>query len=139
MFRTFRTFVGAIESLAGSVRGLVIALAHDVEQRAEAGGALERLEALERTRSMWEAEMEALVLKAEGKLKASNNSEARARTMVRHYEKEFDPLDPDRDEVEDGIPAGYAPAGAEERLHAMPESVAVEPKKALATRVKFGV
>jgi hypothetical protein len=54
----------------------------------------------------WEAEVEAVLLKAEGKLSAANNAEARARTMKKNYEKHFDPLDDDREAAPQGILPG---------------------------------
>ena len=39
-------------------------------------------------------------MKAEGKLQAASNSEARTRTMKKSYEKLLDPFDPDSEEAE---------------------------------------
>ena len=39
-----------------------------------------------------------MLMKAEGKLKAAANSEARERTMRKSYEKHLDPFDPDGEE-----------------------------------------
>jgi len=60
--------------------------------------------------------MEAVLLKAEGKLQAANNAEARERTMRKTYEKFIDPFDPEGDEAPEGIAPGYAARGEEEGL-----------------------
>ncbi len=51
-------------------------------------GLNERLEKLELSRATWEAEMDAILIKAENRLKSANNAESRARTMLKH-EAEF--------------------------------------------------
>jgi len=95
-----------------------------------------RLEALERSRAVWEAELEALVLKAESTLKSANNAESRARTMKRHNEKHADPFDDDGEEVERAVPEGYAPAVPEEELQPLHMGVATD-DKARAMMLKF--
>lgn len=47
----------------------------------------ERVEALELTRAKWQAEMEGLVLKAEGRYRAAAASETRERAQRKAYEK----------------------------------------------------
>lgn len=80
----------ALQGLTGAIRDLANA------QR-EAGPSADRLDLLERHRVQFEADVEGLLLKAEGKLKAANNAEARERQMKASYEKNLDTFDPDGD------------------------------------------
>lgn len=107
-----------------------------VEQRTDAGPFEERLEDLERTRARWEAEMEAILLKADSTLKSASNAESRSRTMMKHAEKLADPLDFESEVVEAAVPEGYAPGGEEEELQPLPLDVALTPKE-FALRAKF--
>jgi len=98
---------------------------------------LQRLEELERTRGLWEAEVEGILQKAEGKLKAAANSEARTRTMKKSYEEFLDPFGDDREEVEEAIQESDAEPGYAEELQPVRLGVEAESKKAYATRMKF--
>ena len=103
MFAVFRRLSEAIEALA--------------EVQRQAGPATHRLAKLEQlvvdlelSRAKWEVEVEATLLRAEGKLKAAANAEARERTMRKTYGREADPF---ADESE-GVEAPAAPAGDDE-------------------------
>lgn len=104
------------------------------------GGLVERVELLERDRAQFEVDVEGMLLKAEGKLKAANNSEARERTMRNHAERLSDPFS---DEVEAELPEGAgflpisdAPGGPEEGVQPMHMAVEI-PDKEHALRLKF--
>jgi len=86
IFRGFRRLLDALDAVAAAIRDLATV------QR-DAGPALLRLEALELHRAQFQAEMEGLLLRAEGKLKAASNAEARERQMKKSYEKDVDPFD----------------------------------------------
>lgn len=97
---------------------------------------LDRLCLLETEQKRWQAEVEALLLRAEGKLQAASNAEARARTMKKHAEKLTDPFDIEGEEGEEAVPEGYAPRSEEEWVQ--PLRVGVAPNhKANALRYKF--
>jgi len=108
----------------------------------EQGPAGERLEALELSRHQWEATCEGLLQKAEGKLRAANNAEARERANKKSYEHLLDPLAEVGDDPEAATrhpdSANDAPPSEAERMQAMRLDVAPSPK-ALAQRAKFGV
>jgi len=132
VFRDFR-------SLLDALRALVSVLADLVEAQRELGPAVERLEALELSRHHFEAEISGMVLKAEGKLKAANNSEARERQLKKSYENRIDPLDPDSQEAEEVGETVYdldVARGEEERLQALRLDVAPN-SKANALRRKW--
>jgi len=84
------------------------------ERLAGSAPAEARLEELERSRVLWEADVEALLLKADSTLRSANNAEARARTMVRHVDDFIDPFDGDREEVAEAVrPSDVAPSEEE--------------------------
>ncbi len=87
--RGFRRLLEALELIGLSLSELV-------QGQREAGPAIDRLDALERSRHQFEAEVQGLLLKAEGKLKAASNAEARERQLKKSYERDLlDGIDPD--------------------------------------------
>jgi len=125
----FRRLIAAVQSLDRSLHALT-------QTMDEAGPATERLDALELSRVRFEADIEGLLLKAEGKWKASAASETRARNMLKHYESEADLFDSDSDEESEAVPDGYAPDREEEEVLAVPVGVE-ETYKTRALRRKF--
>jgi len=139
MFSTFR-------DLSEAVRGLVVALDHiqrsqaeDIALRRESGDMEERLSALETSRAMWEAEVEAEWMKAESSRQAAANAESRTRTMKKSYEKYADPFDEDEQEEQRPdrgiIPQPYVENGEAEAVPAVHMGLE-DPKQALM-RAKF--
>jgi len=106
------------------------------------GPATARLDALELSRYQWEAMCEGLLQKAEGKLGAARNAEARERVNKKSYEHLLDPLAEIGEQPETSMGSADivhdAPASEEERLHALRLDVAPT-NKTLAQRAKFGV
>jgi len=133
VLRDFRRLVEAVEELAAVLRGLL-------EVQRGAGPALDRIEALELSRHQFEAAIEGTLLKAEGKLKAASNAEARERQLKRSYESRLDDIDPHGDpasQVETVL--GNDAAGSEAAgVHPLRLDVAPD-NKALAVRAKFGL
>lgn len=134
VFRGFRRLLEALELVA-------LALSELVAAQKDAGGALDRIAALELSRHKFEAECAGKLLQADGKLKGALNAEARERQLKKSYERLADDLDPDGTEPE--APGGGpvlvhdAEASEAERLHAMRLDLAADPK-ARALRVKWG-
>jgi len=130
MFKTIRALVEALNRVNATLGQLVAA-------QAEAGPPLDRLEHLELSRVSWEAEVEGILLKAQGKEKAARSAEARTRTMRRFNEENFDTVDEDSVEVTPAIPQGYAPASEEEEVQ--PVRLGVAPtNKTVASKLKWG-
>jgi len=134
MLREIRALPAALERVAGALEALL-------ERQIESGPAEARLEELERSRARWEAEIEALLLRADSTLKAANNAESRSRTMKRNYEKLFGELDPDRvEELEiearRELQDRDVEAVADQGVLELPVGVAAD-HKAWATRLKF--
>jgi len=109
------------------------------ELQREAGPGEARLEDLERSRAKWEAEMEALLIKADSTYKSAANAESRARTMVKAYEKELDPFPEDSEEEleQAAVLPEYARAGEAEGVQPLRVDVASDYKQN-ALRHKFG-
>jgi len=129
VLRDFRALTEAVNGLSEHIRQ-----ARAVQAKSNPSEA--RLEELERSRALFEADMEALLMKAEGKLQAANNAESRTRTMKKSYEKLVDPFDLDSEEVEAPVSGGYAPLGEEEGVQQLYMDVAPN-NKTRALRAKF--
>ena len=137
IFPGFRRLLDSIEALTLTLRDLV-----NIQR--ELGPAIERLDALERSRNQFEAECEGMLLKADGKLKAANSSEQRERQLKKANERFTDPLG---DEGE-APPEGYDPANvaaASDAGAGSPEGVSplrmvlAANNKAHAVRTKWGM
>jgi len=107
----------------------------------EQGPARERLEALELSRAQWEAEMQGLVLKAEGQYRAAFNAEARERTIKKSNERNADSFSETGDQPETPedvtvLSDDVAPS-EEERLQSMRLVLEANPK-AIAVNHKWG-
>ncbi len=90
IFRGFRRFLEAMEALT-----LALVALNKTQQ--ENGPAIDRLDALERSRHQFEAECVGLLAKADGRVKVANSSEQRERQIKKANERLSDPF---RDEGE---------------------------------------
>jgi len=141
IFQEIRALREAAEKAAftaGKLTGAVLTL---VELHKLRGPDEARLEDLERTRAHWEAEMEAMMLKADSTHRSAQNAESRARTMQKNYERHFDPFDPDSAEDEAEAPgavrADNGEIGPTQEMYDV--SVDLERNtKAHAVRAKWG-
>ena len=140
MFRTFRRLLAALEGLKAELRGVCVELSELCATQKALGPAIERLDILDRQRHQFEAMCEGLLLKAEGKLHAANNAEARERSMKKSYEKLADPFAEDGLEPEEVTAVLHDDAAGREteRLQTLRLDVAPN-NKALAQRAKFGL
>jgi len=129
LLRDFRRVADALERLAAGQAA--------TRQSLEAyETVIGRLESLELDRHQFEAEMEGLLLKAEGKLKAANNSEARERHQREKHEDNTDPFPEDGDEVQRRLQELDAEEFPAEELH--PVHMGLEKNsKAYALRAKY--
>ena len=134
VLRQFGRLLEAVETLASAIAELTRAQHAARPAEARLAELEELVVKLELDRSKWEAEIDGVLLKAEGKLQAANNAEARTRTMKKSYEHLVDPRDPDSEELEEALPRGYAPAGAEEQLSPMPMVLASNKANALMSK-----
>ncbi len=142
VLRPFRAFLAVLSGLRDDLDRLTAAVVALVASQTDLAPAVERLEALERRQAQWEAENEGLLLKAEGKLRAANNAEARERALKRSYERIADPFAEEGVEPEAGARHPDSPDDASrgETDGVYPLRVDVAPSnKTLAQRAKFGV
>ena len=133
IFQGFRRHLEALQALTDALQ--------ELNQTQQAlGPALDRLEALERSRHQFEAECEGMLLKADGKLKAATSAEARERQLKRANDRLADPFGPDG--VEKSEPAAVLPnhaqAGQAPGVPAVRLALATN-NKAHAVRAKFGI
>ena len=132
IFSGFSRFVDALITLTRAIERLAAA-------QTSATPAMDRLDALELSRHAFEAQMEGLFLKADGKLRAASNAEARERKLKESYEKDSDPF-PEGGEAGSGespILPDDVEAGKAERVSALHLGVAPNNKTA-ALAHKFG-
>jgi len=97
MFRTLRELSDRGAALVAVMDKISKLLAIQIEESLETGDHGDRLDALERSRATWEAEMEAVGMRAGSTLKAARSAEERTRSMVKVA-----------DEVDDGNSDGEA-------------------------------
>ena len=122
-----------ISRLPDALHRVASALQAVAESQRDHAPSEERLDELERSRSIWEAEIEAGLLKADSKYKAAANAESRTR-------KQLEKLDPFLDEggpIQDGIPPEYVSVSEEEGVQPLPLAMAEPSKRELAKRMKF--
>ena len=137
--KTLRILQG-FRRLVEAIQGATAALEDLVRIQRELGPALDRLEALERSRNHFEAECEGMLLKADGKLKAASSAEQRERQLNKTNQRlslEFDPAGEEGTERETVLPNDAAGGEAQ---GVPPVRLALAPNnKAHAVRAKWGV
>lgn len=126
-------FFREISRLPDALHRLSATLQAVAESQREHAPSLERLDELERNHAIWEAEMDARMMKADSKYKAANNAEQRTRKQI----EKLDPFDDQGAEVPEGIPPKYAGAVDPEGMLPLHEDLAVLSPKQLALRMKF--
>ena len=142
MLRPFSRLISALQGVKAALRDVSAQLSRFVATQEAVGPATARLEALELSRHQFEALCEGLLQKAEGKLRAATNAEARERANKRSYEHLLDPLAEVGDEPETAAPHpgrdDDVAFSEEQRLQSLRLDVAPN-HKALAQRAKWGV
>lgn len=128
IFSTVRRGAEALEKLSTGLEEAIVLLAERVP-------AMERLEELELSRARFEAEIEGVLAKANGKLKAAANAEARERTMRKTY-AEPDPFAEESEALGPALSLGDAARGPAEEVYPVPVGVAPS-NKAIALRAKW--
>ena len=130
VLKDFRRAADALERLAANLPAAN-------RERNEVALLVEKIVDLERSRALWEADVEGMLAKAEGKLRAAANAEARERTMKEFHEEELDPFPQDSPEVEARIQDNDAEAGFAEQVLPLPMGLEAESKKAFRLRMKY--
>ena len=91
------TIFPGFRRLLEALQGLTEALLALTKVQRQLGPALDRLEALERSRIHFEADVEGMLLKADGKLKAATSAEQRERQLKKANDRLSDTFDPEGD------------------------------------------
>lgn len=129
VLRDFRRIADALERLASTAAAAIRNEHEHLELSA-------RIDAVERDRHQFEAQMEGLLLKSEGKLKAAANAEARERHQAEKRRDEFDPFPDEGEEIERQLQDLDAEGSQEEEVQ--PMHLGLEKNsKAYALRAKF--
>ena len=133
VFLGFRRLLEAIHGLTNVLKELC-----DVQR--QLAPAIDRLEALERSRIHFEADVEGMLLKADGKLKAATSAEQRERQLKKANERLTDAFDPDGEAelAGDTVHRDDAPAGEAEGLPPVRVALASN-NKAHAVKTKWGL
>jgi len=126
VLREFSRLPDALHRVASALQAVA-------ESQRDHAPSVERLDELERNRSIWEAEIEAGLLKADSKYKAAANAESRARKQL----EKLDPFGEEGEEGPEGIPPDYVGPISPEGLQPMHEDMGVLTQKELALRMKF--
>lgn len=122
-----------ITRLPDAIHRLAVAIHALSDVQAQNAPGTERLDELERNRAIWEAEVEAGLLKADSKYKAAAAAESRAKRQV----DKLDPFAEEGDQEPDGIPAEYVGFGENETLQPVRPDLGLLSPKQLALRMKF--
>ena len=130
VFRDFRRIADSLERLAaGQTRSVGLLEATNLLEERIAQGELGR--------AQFESDCEGLLMKAEGKLKAASNAEARERTMQKRLGDESDPFLAAGEEIEATVPAGDAAIGDTEEVLPLHMGVETITPKEQRLRMKF--
>ena len=134
VFLGFRRLLEAIQGLTNVLKELC-----DVQRGL--GPAIDRLEGLERSRNVFEAECEGMLLKADGKLKAASAAEQRERQLKKANDKAANTFDFDSEETAPlGAPVLGDDAQGGEAAGVPPVRLALASNnKAHAVRTKWGI
>ena len=129
----FRQLLEGIHALTEALVSL------DKTQR-RLGPAIDRLEALERSRIHFEADCEGMLLKADGKLKAAASAEQRERQLKKANDRHADPFNPDGDQAPEDAPVPpHDVAGGETPGVPPVRLVLATNDKTHAVRTKWGI
>jgi len=130
VLKDFRRAADALERLAANLPAAN-------REHNEVSLLVEKIVALERSRALWEADVEGMLQKAEGKLRAAANAEARERTMKDFHEDDVDPFPPDSPEIQAQLQDEDAEVVEPEGVHVLSVDMAPETRKAFALRMKY--
>lgn len=87
MFKNIKRLSDSVQELTEGVTQLIVMLSELPQSSTTDDGSLARIDALEVRQSVWEAEMDAQLIKADSKYKSARNAEERSRTMAKQNEE----------------------------------------------------
>lgn len=127
---TFRDLVGTLQRIAAGLTAISGRLAALMSKWDAEGQLASRVEDLELTQAKWQAEVEAILLKAESVHKAARGAEARERQLKKANERDFGVVIDESEEGSKGLPAVNATGGNAEGMQPVHEAVEVDPRRA---------
>jgi len=143
MFRTLRLLPETLQSLTNALNRVAGLIQENTQHLQDGGGLADRMDALDLGRAKWEAELEALVIKAQGQYRSAANAEERARTMKKRSDAGSSEGDLASEEevllayrALGLVPEGNGEVSTLEELPALPPGVVA---RRLALRAKYGV
>jgi hypothetical protein len=142
MFKTIKRLSDTIQALTEGVTQLIVMLSELPQGSTTDTESAARLDALEVRQSVWEAEIEAQLVKADSKYKSARNAEERSRTMAR---RDAETSEGDEDGVAElqaaleqiQLQNQHAEGSQENGVQPMRQNLGIHPK-ATALRAKFG-
>jgi multidrug resistance efflux pump len=87
MFKNIKRLSSSVQELTEGLTQLILILSERPQDATMDTDSLARLDALEVRQSVWEAEMDAQLIKADSKYKSARNAEERSRTMAKRNEE----------------------------------------------------
>ena len=142
MFKTIKRLSDTIQKLEEAVTQLNIQLWEGPQTGPTDTESAARLDALEVRQSVWEAEIEAQLVKADSKYKSARNAEERSRTMAKQNEETGEGSEDGMAESQEALQQiqlqNHHVAGSQENgMQHMRQNLGIHPK-ATALRAKFG-
>ncbi len=142
MFKTIKRLSDTIQDLTEGVTQLIAMLSELPQVSTTDDGALARLDALEVRQSVWEAECEAQLVKADSKYKSARNAEERSRTMAKRDAETSEGSEDGMAEIQEALEQihlqnQHAEGSQENGVQQLRPDLGSHPK-ATALRAKFG-
>lgn len=142
MFKTIKSLSSAIQGLEQTVTQFNIQLLEAPQNVATDTESAARLDALEVRQSVWEAEMEAQLVKADSKYKSARNAEERSRTMAKRDAETSEGSEDGVEEIQAALEQirlqdSHVESSQENGMQQLHPSVGIGAKET-ALRAKFG-
>jgi len=142
MFKNIKRLSESVQDLTEGVTQLIVMLSELPQNSTTDDGALARIDALEVRQSVWEAEMDAQLIKADSKYKSARNAEERSRTMAKQNEEIGEGSEDGMAEIQEALQQihlqnQHAEGSQENGLQHVRPDLGIHPK-ATALRAKFG-
>lgn len=145
MIRFFRVFPETLQGLIEAITAVGTLLAGVLEALHQHGSVANRVAALEQAQSVWQAEVEARLIKADSVLKAARAAEERTRVLA-NKARDAEGAEGGGDEGEEAVrrfleavQAGHAAGSEAEGVQPLRSGVAARPGKAASRAAKWGV
>jgi len=142
MFKNIKRLSESVQDLTEGVTQLILMLSELPQNAPTDTDSMARLDALEVRQSVWEAEMDAQLIKADSKYKSARNAEERSRTMAKRDEETGEGSEDGVAEIQEALQQlqlqnSHVEGSQENGVQHVRPNLGVHPK-ATALRAKFG-